>query len=88
MVTVVLNECIVFDEENTAVDHKGTVVLFTQGTNVPVAFTTVEGVELIVPKDTLPQVYGIGCSVGVIARDRYTWFLVGDLAMTEVIIGG
>lgn len=86
VITVVLNECTVFDEENNVVDHKGTVVLFTQGTDVPVVFTTVEGVEVIPPKDTLPQVYGIGCSVGVIARDRYTWILVGDLAMREVIL--
>jgi hypothetical protein len=87
VITVVLNECIVFDEENNVIDHKGTVVLFTQGTNVPVVFTTMEGVELIVPKDTLPQVYGVGCSVGVIAKDRYTWILVGDLTMAEVILG-
>lgn len=83
-VYVLIDECFKLDIDNNRIDHKGTVILFTQGTDVPIVFNTVDGVTLIKPKDSLAQPYGIGSSVGLIAKDRFTWILVGDVAVMDV----
>lgn len=62
----------------------GAVVLFTQTSEAELVVQSTPDVTLIVPKDTLPAAYGIGCSIGLIAVAVDKWVLVGDLAMGEV----
>lgn len=67
-------------------ENKGAVVLFTQGSEANLIVQAAPEVSIIVPKDCLPKAYGIGCSIGLISKSVNEWILVGDLAMSEVVV--
>lgn len=65
------------DVGGTPVDVAGTSIIFKQNTTVPVTFTTISGVTVNAAGGLSTAVQY--SSVMLIAEDRYTWTLVGDI---------